>query len=60
MLVRFKSPTGEQSVIALMETIRNLFAVAVGRYTNLASHRKIQFHKAKEIWQEAAHEILCA
>ncbi|WP_278043996.1 hypothetical protein [Legionella santicrucis] len=37
-----------------MGETRNLFAVAVGRYTNSASHRKIQFHKAKEIWNIAA------
>lgn len=49
-LIRFKSTAGAQSVIALMGTIRNLFAVALGRYTNSASHRKFQFHKAKEIW----------
>lgn len=59
-LIRFKSPAGVQSVIALMGEIRNLFAVAVGRYTNSANHRKDQFHKAKEIWNTAANEILCA
>ena len=59
-LIRFKSPAGAQSVIALMGETRNLFAVAVGRYTNSAHQRRIQFQKAKEIWQDAASEILCA
>ncbi|WP_209025835.1 IS6 family transposase [Legionella israelensis] len=45
-LIRFKSPTSAQNVLALMSKSRNFFAVAVGRYTNsaleqrnLASHR---------------------
>ncbi len=59
-LIRFKSPAGAQNLIAFMGKIRNLFAVAVGRYTHSASHRKIQFHKAKEIWNAAATEMLCA
>lgn len=48
-LIRFKSPAGAQTVIALMEKTRNLFAVTVGRYTHSASHRRDQFQKAKEI-----------
>jgi putative transposase len=36
-LIRFKSPAGAQSVLALMGNTRNLFAVAVGRYNNSAS-----------------------
>ena len=45
---------------ALMGKTRNLFAVAVGRYTQSASQQRIQFHKAKDIWFAAAAEILCA
>ncbi len=59
-LIRFKSPAGAQTVIALMGETRNLFAVAVGRYTHSASYRRDQFQKAKEIWWSAATEILCA
>ena len=59
-LIRFKSPAGAQAVIALMGKVRNLFAVAVGRYTNSAHQRRSQFQKAKEIWQDTASEILCA
>ncbi|WP_165485211.1 DDE-type integrase/transposase/recombinase [Legionella rowbothamii] len=59
-LIRFKSPAGAQTVIALMGETRNLFAVAVGRYTHSASHGRDQFQKAKEIWWSAATEILCA
>lgn len=59
-LIRFKSPAGAQNFIALMGTIRNLFAVAVGRYTKPAQKRRNQFQSAKEIWKAAAHELLCA
>ncbi|CDZ77308.1 Transposase IS66 family protein [Legionella massiliensis] len=59
-LIRFKSPAGAQSVIALMGSIRNLFAVAVGRYTKAAQQRRSQFQSAKEIWNDAAIELLGA
>ena len=59
-LIRFKSPAGAQAVIALMGKVRNLFAVAVGRYTNSAHQRRSQFQKAKETWQDAASEIFFA
>jgi putative transposase len=59
-LIRFKSPAVAQSAIALMGKVRNLFVVAVGRYTNSAHQRKNQFQKAKEIWQDTASEIFCA
>lgn len=58
-LIRFKSPAGAQNIIALMGKTRNLFAVAVGRYTNSAPHQRIQFQKAKEIWTSVAIEIFC-
>lgn len=59
-LILFKSPAGAQSTLALMGKTRNLFAVAVGRYTKSASQQRIQFHNAKEIWIAAASEILRA
>ena len=59
-IIRFKSPAGAQNVIALIGTTRNLFAVAVGRYTKSAQQRKNQFHSAKETWNAAAIELLCA
>ena len=58
-LIRFKTPAGAQNVIALMGCVRNLFAVAVGRYTKPAQQRRIQFQSAKEIWNDAAIELLC-
>ena len=59
-LIRFKSPATAQHVLALMGKTRNLFAIAVGRYTNLASRQRTQFQNAKQIWQDAATELLCA
>lgn len=59
-LIRFKSPASAQLVLALMGTTRNLFAIAVGRYKNSASRQRAQFQNAKEIWQSAATELLCA
>ncbi|CDZ76833.1 hypothetical protein BN59_01109 [Legionella massiliensis] len=59
-LIRFKSPAGAQSVIALMGSTRNLFAVVVGRYTKPAHQRRFQFQSAKDIWKAAAIELLCA
>lgn len=59
-LIRFKSPAGAQNLIALMGCTRNLFAVAVGRYTKPVQQRRSQFQVAKEIWKHAALEFLCA
>ncbi|CDZ79432.1 hypothetical protein BN59_03750 [Legionella massiliensis] len=59
-LIRFKSPASAQNVLALMGKIRNLFAITVGRYTSSASQQRLQFLKAKNIWHEAALELLCA
>ncbi|MFJ1270163.1 transposase [Legionella lytica] len=42
-LIRFKSPEGAQNVIALMGNIRNLLAVALGRYTKPYQQRRSQF-----------------
>jgi len=43
-----------------MGKTRNIFALAVGRYCKSASEQRQQFHNAKNIWQSAAVEILCA
>ncbi len=40
-LIRFKSPAGAQNVLALMGKTRNIFAAAVGRYTNSALNQRI-------------------
>ncbi|WP_165485221.1 DDE-type integrase/transposase/recombinase [Legionella rowbothamii] len=47
-LNHLKSSARAQSVIALIGTIRTLFAVAIGHYTNSAHQRRIQFQKAKK------------
>ncbi len=36
-LVKFKSAQGAQRLLSLMGKVRNIFAVDVGRYTNLSS-----------------------
>lgn len=59
-LVRFKPPGSAQNVLALMGKTRNIFAIAIGRYNKSASEQRQQFHHAKNIWQSAAAEILCA
>lgn len=43
-----------------MGKTKNLFAVAVGRYTNSASQQRIKFQQAINIGQDAATEFLCA
>lgn len=58
-LIRFKSPKGAQHVLSLMGKVRNIFAVSVGRYTNPASYQRQQFMRAKEIWMDAATQLLC-
>ena len=59
-LVKFKSPGGVQKVMRLMGKTRNIFSVAVGRYTNTAAQQRYQFNQAKIIWNEAATQLLCA
>ena len=59
-LVKFKSPQGVQRTLSLMGKTRNIFSVAVGRYTNPANERRIQFKLSKKIWDDASHEILYA
>jgi putative transposase len=59
-LIKFKSPKGTQHVLSLMGKTRNIFAVAVGRYSNSAENQRIKFSEAKAIWEQAASEMLCA
>ena len=59
-LIKFKSPHGVQSVLELMGKVRNIFSVAVGRYTKPAYEQRTQFKHAKNIWNESAKIILCA
>ncbi len=59
-LIRFKSPQGLQNVISLMRKVRNIFSVAVGRYTKSAQEQREAFKKAQEIWDEAAQRHLYA
>jgi putative transposase len=58
-LVKFKSPAGVQKILSLMGKTRNIFAVAVGRYSNTASVQREKFQEAKAIWDAAAIELLC-
>ena len=59
-LVKFKSPQGAQKMLVLVGRTRNIFSVSVGRYRNSAEERRCQFNLARDIWDDAAHEILCA
>jgi putative transposase len=59
-LIKFKSPQGLKNTISLMEKVRNIFSVDVGRYTNSAQDQRDGFKKAQEIWDEAAQVILYA
>ena len=58
-LIKFKSAKGTQNVLSLIGKTRNLFAVAVGRYSNSAVNQRIKFYEAKEIWEHAATGMLC-
>ena len=59
-LIKFKSPWGVQRTLSLMGKVRNIFAVDVGRYTNAANIQRVNFQKAKSIWDEAMHVIAAA
>tara|TARA_B110000459_G_C16416986_1_gene405694 strand:- start:99 stop:809 length:711 start_codon:yes stop_codon:yes gene_type:complete len=59
-LIKFKSSQGLQNVVSLMGKVRNIFSVAVGRYTKSAQEQRDAFKKAQVIWEEAAQGILCA
>ena len=56
-LIQFKSPQGVQRLLALMGKVRNLFAIAVGRYTKPALQRREAFQAAKTLWVEAARML---
>ena len=58
-LIKFKSTKGTQNTLSLMGKTRNIFAVAVGRYSNLAVNQRIKFAEAKEIWEQASNKMLC-
>ncbi len=58
-LIKFKSSGGIQRTLTLMGRVRNIFAVPVGRYKNLASIQKHKFYEAVTIWQEASKEAYC-
>lgn len=57
-LIKFKSPSGTQSLLSLMGKVRNIFSVEVGRYTKKAPDRRLAFAAAKAIWVEAAIHLL--
>ena len=59
-LIKFKSPWGLQRTLSLMGKVRNIFAVDVGRYTNAANIQRVNFQKAKSIWDEAMQVIAAA
>ena len=59
-LIKFKSSQGLQNIVSLMGKVRNIFSVAVGRYTKSAQEQRDAFKKAQAIWEEAAQGILCA
>jgi putative transposase len=59
-LIKFKSAKGTQNVLSLMGKTRNLFSIAVGRYSNSAVNQRIKFFEVKMIWEQAAIEMLCA
>lgn len=59
-LIKFKSPSHVQRTLSLMGKTRNIFAIALGRYTNSANEQRDQFKIAKSIWDEAATQMLCA
>ena len=56
-LIKLKSPSGLQRTLTLMGKVRNIFAVPVARYKNLASTQKQKFNEAMNIWQEASKEV---
>jgi putative transposase len=57
-LIKFKSPQGVQKMLSLMEKVRNIFAVDVGRYVKKVPERKVAFAAACAIWIEAAQQLL--
>ncbi len=56
-IIKFKSPQGVQRVLSLMGKVRNIFSVAVGRYSKKSDDRREQFRDAIAIWNEAASQL---
>lgn len=59
-LIKFKSPQGVQRTLSLMGKVRNIFAIAVGRYSNTAENQRIAFQEAKVIWSDASQSLILA
>ena len=59
-MIKFKSPQGVQTTLSLMEKVRNIFAIDVGRYTKNAEDQRSAFNAAKAIWDQAAQRVLAA
>lgn len=60
ILIKFKHPNSAQCTLSLMDKVRNIFAINVGRYTKTAPERRIAFASAKSIWDEATKKLLAA
>jgi len=58
--IKFKSPQCVQSTLSLVEKIRNIFAVDVGRYTQNAIDQRVSFNEATSIWDESANRRIAA
>ena len=56
-LIKLKSAKGTQNVRSLMGKTRDLFSIAVGRYSNSAVNQRIKFFEAKMIWEQTALDI---
>ena len=59
-LIKFKSPKGTQKTLALMEKVRNIFSVNVGRYSQTATKKRDAFQQAMTIWNEANLSLIHA
>jgi len=46
--------------LSLVEKIRNIFAVDVGRYTQNAIDQRVSFNEATSIWDESANRRIAA
>ena len=58
-LIKFKSAKGTQVLLSLMGKIRNIFAIGVNRYKQMAEVRRKAFKEAQEIWLDGASRLLC-
>ena len=57
-LIKFKSAKGVQALLSLMGRVRNIFAIGVNRYKQVAQVRRKAFREAQEIWFDAASRLL--